>query len=236
MQILNIAAYKFITLDNLPELRATLLDTCEKLQLKGTILLSPEGINLNLAGTFDDIQGFKAHLATYSQFSDLEFKDSYSESKPFKRLKVKLKKEIITFRHPEICPEAERAPAISPQEFKQWLDQGRKLTILDTRNDYETDLGAFANAVKLDIKDFCEFSDATENLPTDQPVVMYCTGGVRCEKAGIHLLNKGFKEVYQLEGGILNYFALEGGAHYEGTCFVFDERIALDPHLQPISL
>ncbi len=235
MQILNIAGYKFITLDNLSELRTSLLSQCEELMLKGTLLLSPEGINITLSGNLTDVNAFKAQLTAYSSFSDMTFRESFSTTQPFKRLKVKLKEEIITFRHPEICPETQRAPAITPQQFKQWLDQGRELTILDTRNDYETAFGTFANATKLNIEDFCEFPQATENLPTDKPVVMYCTGGVRCEKAGVLLLKKGFSEVYQLEGGILNYFAIEGGAHYEGSCFVFDERIALDPNLQPIT-
>ncbi len=236
MQILNIAGYKFITLDNLSELRISLLNQCDELMLKGTILLSPEGINITLAGKLADIIAFKAYLTAHASFSDMTFRESDSATQPFKRLKVKLKKEIITLRRPEICPETQRVPAISPQQFKQWLDQGRELTILDTRNDYEVELGTFVGATTLNIQDFCEFPQAVENLPADKPVVMFCTGGVRCEKAGVHLLNKGFSEVYQLNGGILNYFAMEGGAHYEGACFVFDERIALDPNLQPITL
>lgn len=236
MQILNIAGYKFITLDNLSDLRIALFNKCQELMLKGTILLSQEGININLAGSLTEVQAFKAYLTTFSNFNDLIFKDSYSHNRPFKRLKVKIKKEIITFKHPEIQPERQRAPAISPQQFKQWLDEGRAVTILDTRNDYETEFGSFAGATKLNIQDFCEFPAATAQLPTDKPVVMFCTGGVRCEKAGVLLLNNGFSEVYQLDGGILNYFATEGGAHYEGTCFVFDERVALDPNLQPINL
>lgn len=236
MQILNIAGYKFITLENLPELRIVLLNKCKELSLKGTILLSPEGINISLAGELANISAFKTYLWADSNFNDITFRESYSTMPPFKRLKVKLKKEIITLRRPEICPEIERAPAISPQQFKQWLDEGRKLTILDTRNTYEVEFGTFEGATKLNIEDFCEFPKAVENLDADKPVVMFCTGGVRCEKAGIHLLNKGFSEVYQLDGGILNYFALMGGAHYDGACFVFDERVALKPDLQPITL
>ncbi len=236
MQILNIAGYKFITLENILELRISLLNQCKNFSLKGTILLSPEGINISLAGALADVAAFKSYLLADSHFSDMTFRESYSRTPPFKRLKVKLKKEIITMRRPEICPETQRAPAISPQQFKQWLDQGRELTILDTRNTYEVELGTFEGATKLGIEDFCEFPKAVENLPTDKPVVMFCTGGVRCEKAGIHLLNKGFSEVYQLDGGILNYFAAIGGAHYDGACFVFDERVALKPDLQPITL
>jgi len=236
MQILNIAGYKFIALDNLSELRIALFNQCEELSLKGTILLSPEGINISLGGKLADITAFKTHLMADSRFNDMTFRESYSSTQPFKRLKVKLKKEIITLRRPEICPQTQRAPAISPQQLKQWLDQGRTFTILDTRNTYEVAFGTFAGATHLNIEDFCEFPKAVENLTADKPVVMFCTGGVRCEKAGLHLLNKGFSEVYQLDGGILNYFAMIGGAHYEGACFVFDERVALTPNLQPITL
>ncbi len=237
MQILNIAGYKFIALDNLSALRIALLDACEARQLKGTILLSPEGINIALAGKKTDVTDFiNTCLTTDQRFSDMTFKESYSITLPFKRLKVKLKKEIITFRHPEIHPEAQRAPAISPQQFKQWLDEGRQLTIVDTRNQYEVEFGTFEGATQLNIQDFCEFPNATEKLSTDKPVVLFCTGGVRCEKAGLHLLNKGFSEVYQLDGGILNYFATVGAEHYTGACFVFDERVALQPNLQPVTL
>ncbi len=235
MQILNIAGYKFITLDHLSELRLSLLDQCKILSLKGTILLGPEGTNITLAGKLADVEAFKTYLNMQPDFSDIAFKESYSAVQPFKRLKVKVKKEIITFRQPEIHPETQRAPAISPQQFKEWLDQGRELTILDTRNDYEIEFGTFIGATQLHIQDFSEFPQATKSLSTDKPIVMFCTGGVRCEKAGLHLLNKGFSEVYQLDGGILNYFAIVGGAHYTGACFVFDERVALQPNLQPIT-
>lgn len=236
MQILNIASYKFITLDNVSELRLSLLHQCETLGLKGTILLSAEGINITLSGRLGDIHTFKTFLTGDSHFSDMTFRESYSSTQPFKRLKVKLKKEIITLRRPEIQPEKQRVPAISPQQFKQWLDEGRQLTILDARNDYEIEFGTFVGATQLAIQDFCEFPDAIKELSTDQPIVLFCTGGVRCEKAGLHLLNEQFSEVYQLDGGILNYFAMIGAAHYTGACFVFDERVALQPDLQPITL
>ncbi|MCD6039873.1 MAG: moeZ 1 [Gammaproteobacteria bacterium] len=236
MQFLNITGYQFIALDNLPELRIFLLKKCEKLELKGTILLSPEGINLALSGKITHIAAFKTYCATNLYFKDINFKESYSVTPPFKRLKVKLKKEIITFRRPEINPVQQRAPLLSPRHLKQWLDEGRTLTLLDTRNDYEIKYGTFLGATQLYIQDFCEFPNALENLPIDKPVVMFCTGGVRCEKAGLYLINKGFAEVYQLDGGILNYFTMIGNAHYQGTCFVFDERVALKPNLEPITL
>lgn len=231
MQILNIAGYKFIHLDNLSELRSAFIEQRHLQQLKGTILLSTEGINLNLAGKISDIATFKAILKTNSHFADMTFRESYSNATPFKRLKVKLRKEIITLRRPEIRPDIQRAPTISPQELKQWLDEKRDIVVLDTRNDYEVRFGTFVNAVNLNINDFCEFPNVTKDLPRDKPIVMFCTGGIRCEKAGLHLQDLGFPHVYQLDGGILNYFTEVGGAHYQGECFVFDERVALNADL-----
>lgn len=231
MHIENIASYKFIALNELPTLRAQLLALCEALQLKGTILLSEEGINLTLAGTPTNMAAFKTELTADPRFADLVFKISYSGFQPFKRLKVKLKKEIITLRNPSVRPLESRAPSISPAELKQWLDERRDITLLDTRNDYEVEAGTFSGAVNLHLNDFCEFAKTTNKIQRDKPVVMFCTGGIRCEKAALHLLNEGFSDVYQLDGGILNYFEKVGGVHYDGACFVFDERVALDSNL-----
>ena len=232
MKILNIAGYKFILLTELSTLRLALLSTSDALGLKGTILLSQEGINLTLAGPIGQVELFKSHLKEDERFADMSFRESFSSFLPFKRMKVKLKKEIITLRCAEIRPEAARASDISPREFKRWLDEQRDITILDTRNDYEVSVGTFRDAVNLEIKDFCEFPKAAEKISRDKPIVMFCTGGIRCEKAAIQLKNAGFNEVYQLDGGILNYFAEVGGDHYEGECFVFDERVSLDANLQ----
>lgn len=231
--ILNIAGYKFIELSSLAELQAGLLEHAAALQIKGTILLSQEGINMSLAGEQDKMAEFLAELQADTRFADMTFRRSYSASQPFRYLKVKLKKEIITLRQPGVHPEHQTAPSISPQRFQQWLDENRDVTVLDTRNDYEVQFGTFRNAVNLHLKDFGEFPQAIDQVPRDKPIVMFCTGGVRCEKAAWVMLNAGFSEVYQLEGGILNYFAETGGKHYEGECFVFDERIALDVKLQP---
>ncbi|MCE3238799.1 MAG: moeZ 1 [Gammaproteobacteria bacterium] len=234
MEKLNIAGYKFIALHDLSQLRIDWLEVCERLHLKGTIILSPEGINVALVGQVPDIIAFKAMIAGHELFSDISFRESYSNKSPFKRLKVKIKKEIITLRCPEIRPEIKRTPSISPDQFKQWLDEKRVLTVLDTRNNYEIEFGTFVGATRLNVDDFSELPTVVDQLPTDKPIVMFCTGGVRCEKAGLYLANKGFAEVYQLEGGILNYFSRVGAAHYSGNCFVFDERVALKPDLQPI--
>lgn len=233
MQYLNIAGYEFTPLNQRALLKATLTTLCEQGSLKGTILLAPEGINLSLAGTPEAVRAFQTRLWEEPGLSNMRFHETYSDFIPFQRLKVKLKKEIITLRQPGTTPSADtRAPAISPADLKQWLDEGRDITLLDTRNDYEIEMGAFKNAVNLKVDHFTELTDAVRVLDKTKPVVMYCTGGIRCEKAAMMMNHQGFENVYQLDGGILGYFAKVGGAHYEGRCFVFDERVALDPSLR----
>lgn len=233
MQIAHIAGYKFTELTALDALRASLQTQCEAGALKGTILLSPEGINLNLAGEIPAIADFTSQLNQQDLFADIRFHRTYADQQPYKRLKVKLKDEIITFRQGDaVAPLGERAADVAPAVLKQWLDDNRDITLLDTRNDYEFRFGAFEGAVNLHIDNFGTLPQALQNLDKAKPLVMYCTGGIRCEKAAIYMENQGFSEVYQLDGGILGYFAEEGGAHYEGECFVFDERVALAPDLK----
>ena len=232
MQIINIASYKFIALTHLAGLRELLLNHCEVLGCKGTILLSSEGINLNLAGLPESISAIKEFLAADERFADLTYRESYSSQQPYNFMKVKIKKEIITLGLPDVKPTEQRAPAITPGQLKNWLDNQQDFTLLDTRNDYEVRFGTFNNAIHCNISDFGEFPEQAATLPKDKPVVMFCTGGIRCEKAALHLLNAGFPQVLQLEGGILNYFAEVGGAHYHGECFVFDQRIAVDANLR----
>lgn len=232
MQITNIAGYKFLLLTDLSALQSLLLEETLALNCRGTILLSEEGINLNVAAQPQHIAAFKAFLKKDVRFGDMTFRESVSDYQPFKHMKVKLKKEIITMHKDNIKPAADRAPSIDPKTFKQWLDEKRDMTILDTRNDYEVRFGTFENAINLKIADFGEFPEAAKTVAQDKPIVMFCTGGIRCEKAGLQLLDAGFPEVYQLEGGILNYFAEVGGDHYQGECFVFDQRISLNADLQ----
>ena len=235
-QILNIAFYKFIDLTDLGELRKSLKELLLRLSLKGTILISTEGVNGFLAGQVADIQKFKEIFTQDPRWSDVEFKDSYSEFVPHKRTLVKIKKEIIPLGKPEIRPRVETAPRISAQELKTWLDEGRDFDLLDTRNTYEIEHGTFEKAFHLDLDHFRNFPgklrEHVQSAPK-KPLVMFCTGGIRCEKAGVVALQEGYDEVFQLEGGILKYFEEVGGAHYKGDCFVFDHRVALDPELQP---
>jgi UPF0176 protein len=237
MSFVNISAYKFISLieTDLPELQEKFLKVCKELDFKGTILLSPEGINVLLSGTQENIECWANYFAQDPRFADMVFKKSVSELRPFRRLQVKIKNEIIRFDQPQIKPENYTSKHLSPEAFKQWLDEGKEVLVLDTRNDYEVRVGTFNGAVNLKIATFTEFPQAvSEKLNPelkDKPVVMFCTGGVRCEKAGPALEEQGFKEVYQLDGGILKYFEKCGGAHWEGECFVFDDRLAVDANL-----
>ncbi len=242
MSIVNISAYKFTSLDELPALRERLFACCEALALKGTILLAPEGINLFLAGSRASIDGFMATLHDDPRFADIEPKESLSDDVPFGRLRVRLKREIITMRLPAIRPEGGRAPAVDASTLQRWLDQGhdddgREVLLLDTRNDYETDLGKFPQAVDYRIASFTEFpaAIAADRARYDgKTVVSYCTGGIRCEKAALHMRDLGMEHVYQLDGGILKYLEQSDGAHWQGDCFVFDERGAVGADLLPL--
>jgi UPF0176 protein len=203
-------------------------------------LLSPEGINLFLAGTRESIDQFLAFLRSDPRFADVEVKESVSEKQPFNRMLVRLKREIITMKHPLIKPELGRAPAVEATTLKRWLDQGhddqgKPVVMLDTRNAFEVDVGTFENTIDYRIEKFSEFPAIIEREKeslNDKTIVTFCTGGIRCEKAAIHMKNIGYESVYQLEGGILKYFEEVGGAHYQGDCFVFDHRTALNPQLQ----
>lgn len=233
MKITNIAGYKFLSLQQLNTLQDQLRSQCRLQELFGTILLSEEGININLAGESDKVSAFIAYLRTDSRFTNISFHITYSDFIPFRHLKIKIKKEIITLKEPNAMPNTEHeTPRISAQELKSWLDENRDITLLDTRNDYEIDFGTFVGAQQLNIKNFSELPKNISTLDKNKPLVMFCTGGIRCEKAGLVLLDKGFEKVYQLDGGILAYFAEVGGAYYQGDCFVFDERIALNTQIE----
>lgn len=237
----NIAAYKFVSFDDMAEQRPAYLDKCNALALKGTILLSPEGINLFLAGTRPAIDAFLAWIRSDTRFADLEVKESFSENQPFKHMLVKLKREIITMKNPLIKPELGRAPSVEPATLKRWLDQGhddegKAVVMMDTRNAFEVDVGTFDNTIDYRIEKFSDFPEVVakdRDALADKTIVTFCTGGIRCEKAAIHMKNVGFDSVYQLDGGILKYFEDVGGDHYSGDCFVFDHRTALNPRLEP---
>lgn len=234
-KILNIAAYKFVSLPELRALRARLLALCKGWQLKGTILLSVEGINLFVAGERAKVNQLLGELRRLPGLEDLQPKISETDHQPFRRMLVRLKKEIIAFGVEGINPALSTSPKLPAKQLKQWLDEGRPVTLLDTRNDYEVKLGTFRNALPIGVDHFRDFPAAVAKLPTElkeQPIVMFCTGGIRCEKAGPFMEREGFTRIYQLDGGILKYFEECGAAHYDGECFVFDQRVGLDPSLQ----
>ena len=233
--ILNIAAYRFVTLDSLPELREIFRERSRAHGLKGTILLTPEGINLFLAGVGSELESFISWLINDVRFAEIEIKRSWSDEMPFNRMLVKLKKEIITFHQPDFERTAHPAPQLAASELKKWYDEGREFIIVDTRNDFEYRVGSFKNALNLQLHSFGDFAAATERLKDyrDIPIVTFCTGGIRCEKAAPFMAGQGFNQVYQLQGGILKYFEECGAAHYDGECFVFDKRVALDGELKP---
>ena len=233
--VLNTSGYKFIPLDHLEDLRLVLKEKALAHQLKGTILISEEGANIFLAGSVENLNIFRTWLEEDPRFLNIPWKESYSSSIPFKRMLVKIKKEIISMDAPMLCQQQDRAKSVEPEQLKAWLDAGEEVVLLDTRNDYEYRLGSFENAVLMGLDHFREFPEKIKSLlPTlkDKKVVTFCTGGIRCEKAALYMDRIGFNEVYQLNGGILKYFEDCQGAHYAGDCFVFDKRVALDHHLQ----
>ncbi|MES2941563.1 MAG: sulfurtransferase [Pseudomonadota bacterium] len=244
MQILNIAAYRFVRLTDLTELRDFLLEALQTRAIKGTVLLAEEGINLFLAGSPEAIHDFLAWLDQETRLQGLDIKESWSNTQPFRKLLVKIKPEIIRMNHPAIQPASGRAPAVDASTLKRWLDaghddEGREVVTLDTRNDFEVDVGTFKNAIDWRISKFTEFPQALldhRQQLEGKTVVSFCTGGIRCEKAAIFMLEAGVKNVWQLDGGILKYFEVHGqqeNSHYQGDCFVFDERRAVDAVLSP---
>ena len=213
----NIAAYKFVTLDNLEELRPAYQALCNELGLKGTVLLTPEGINMFLSGTREHIDQYLAWVRSDARLADLEWKESLSNEQSHKRMLVKIKKEIITMRMPLIKPELGRAPSVDPKTLKRWLDQGHDdegvpVVMMETRNAFEVDVGTFQNTLDYRIEKFTEFPAVAEQHRDElagKTVVTFCTGGIR------------------------KYFEEVGGEHYQGDCFVFDYRTALNPKLEP---
>lgn len=238
--VLNVSAYLFTRIDDREQLRPLLRDRAAALGLKGTIIIAEEGLNLFLAGDEASVRSFLGTLRSDPRFASLTAKESWSDVQPFGKLLAKLKREIIRMDHPTIRPEAGRAPAVAPAELRRWLDQGhddsgREVVLLDTRNAFEVDYGTFAGAIDWRIERFTQFPEAALAHGDDlrgKTVVSFCTGGIRCEKAAIHLRESGIDAV-QLDGGILGWFEHVGAAHWDGDCFVFDEREALTPQLAP---
>lgn len=240
--ILNTAAYHFVSIADPEALASQLHAWAEAGGLRGTSLVAGEGINLFLAGEEGAIHSFFDHLRMDPRFATIRVKYSHSRNQPFARLKTKVKPEIISFRRDDASPLAQRAPAVAPATLAQWLqqghdDQGKRVVLLDTRNRQEVDYGTFAGALILPIDKFTDLPEALQphrDGLADATVVSFCTGGIRCEKAALWMREAGMDNVLQLDGGILGYFEQVGGQGYQGHCFVFDERVALDAELNPL--
>ena len=243
--ILNIAAYLFVAIDDADALADRLRVRAEGDGLRGSMLVTPEGLNLFLAGTEASLRGFLDWLREDPRFAALHAKESWSEAIPFAKLKVKHKHEIIAFRRAHASPleEGGRAPSVEPATLQRWIaqghdDAGKRLVLLDTRNREEVGFGTFQDALTLPIDNFTELPAALaphRDALRDATVVSFCTGGIRCEKAALWLRHDGMDNLLQLEGGILGYFEQVGGIGYDGRCFVFDARVALDPQLAPLA-
>ena len=235
-----LAAYRFVDISDVEALRDTLLARAQALALKGTVLLAPEGINLSLAGEPAALQQWLRALQADTRFAQLELKSHSAEAAPFKRLLVKLKREIIRMNELGVRPQTGRASAVDSHTLQRWLgqghcDQGRPVLMLDTRNAFEVDAGRFEGALDWRLARFGDFPAALQKHREQlagKTVVSYCTGGIRCEKAALWMAQQGVQHVHQLDGGILRYFEdLQPAAHWQGHCVVFDERQALGPDL-----
>jgi UPF0176 protein len=238
--VLNVSAYRFVPLGDLEGRRQRLHERAAATGLKGTVLLAEEGINLFLAGEAAALRAWLDSLREDPPFAGLDAKESWSADMPFKRLKVKVKREIIRMNMPAVRPGARRAPSVAPATLARWLqdgrdDEGRPVVMLDTRNGFEVDAGAFEGAIDWRLDRFSDFPSALARRRAElagKTVVSYCTGGIRCEKAALVMQDLGVERAYQLEGGILRYFEqTEGAPHWRGRCFVFDERETLGADL-----
>ena len=230
------ALYRFVRLEDFEDLRAPLLAFCEARGIRGTLLLAEEGINGTIAGTEQAISEVLAYLRSDNRLADLDCKFSYNTDRPFLRMKVKLKKEIVTMGRPGIDPNQCVGRYASPEQWNALVDDPECL-VIDTRNDYEVEIGTFQGAINPNTTSFREFPEwVEENLDPSKhkKVAMFCTGGIRCEKSTSLLVSMGFEDVWHLQGGILNYLEKTPveQTRWDGECFVFDSRVSVDHHLK----
>ena len=232
-----VALYHFVHLDDVEALRMSLLEICSDNRLIGTILIAEEGLNATIAGKRNGIDNLLSYLASDNRFINLVYKESHSDKRPFKRLRVKRKREIVSMGVPDTDPKSLSGIKVDAQKWNQLIKDPRVLTI-DTRNEYECEIGSFKNALSPGtgtFREFPEFVDANLDPEKHTKVAMFCTGGIRCEKASNYLLKQGFKEVYHLDGGILKYLETvdQNESLWVGECFVFDDRVTVNKELVP---
>ena len=229
--------YKFVPVEDCPALQRSLQSLCEALNLQGTILLATEGLNATVAGHHDDVRQLLDWLATDNRFANLSPKWAIAQAPPFGRMKVKVKREIVTLGQPDAKPSEQVGTYVSPTDWNQVITDP-DVVVVDARNDYEVNIGTFKGAINPQTESFKQLPDYLTthfNPQRHKKVAMFCTGGIRCEKATAYLLKQGFEAVYHLQGGILNYLAEvdEPDSLWQGECFVFDERVAVGQGLQP---
>jgi UPF0176 protein len=235
-EVVVAALYKFVTLEDFHELREPLLDVCQSAEIKGTVLLAREGLNGTIAGSRQGIDKVLAHLRSDSRLESLVHKESFDDHMPFYRMKVKLKKEIVTMGIEDIDPNTVVGTYVQPKDWNALVNDP-DVVLIDTRNDYEYGIGTFKGALDPDTTTFREFpAYVRDNLDParNKKVAMFCTGGIRCEKASAFMLKEGFEEVYHLEGGILKYLEEVPASQstWEGECFVFDNRVSVNQDLE----
>lgn len=236
-QLVVVAMYHFVGLDDFEEMKPPLQDLCVANGLMGTILLAREGLNGTIAGPREGIDTLLDYLRADSRFKSLRYKESYTDKPPFRRMKVRLKREIVTMGVPDTDPGALCGERVDAKRWNELIQDPDVLTI-DTRNEYEVDIGTFENAISPGTETFREFPKFVDNELDPQKhrkVAMFCTGGIRCEKATNYLMKQGFEEVYHLDGGILKYLETvdKDESLWRGECFVFDDRVAVDENLAP---
>ncbi|MFQ5548419.1 MAG: rhodanese-related sulfurtransferase [Woeseia sp.] len=228
--------YRFLDVENPEDVRSSLQKLCDDNELLGTIVVAEEGVNGTLAGGHDAIETVFTRLGQALGLKEpLEARWTQAEEVPFRRMRVRLKKEIVTLGRPDIKPQRKTGTHVPPDEWNALIDDPDTL-VIDTRNRYEVEVGTFRNATDPGTDSFRQFPEFAKRLAEagkHRPLAMFCTGGIRCEKASALMLEFGFSEVYQLDGGILNYLeqADDGDAHWNGECFVFDSRVAVDRDL-----
>ncbi len=249
--ITNIAGYQFADITDVDSVFDAAHSICSQTHIKGNIFISPEGINLGLASTQNDIDYFLQELGSLCGLNNLLINTTYSDYIPFKRLLIKIRSELVPTKplptdHPssntanslldKLDPNGKKAQYLSIDQLKDWLDQGEDITLLDMRNTFEVDLGSFENSTHLDMRNFrdiIQLKDKFKNIPKDKPLVTFCTGGIRCEKGADIMAQNGFDQVFQLEGGIIKYIEKYKDSHWRGECFVFDDRTCLNTDLEP---
>ncbi len=224
--------YKFVPLTDYEDIKFPLLNFMQANSILGTIILAHEGINGSFAASYDDVRKLYAYLRADQRFADLHFKEAFDDLMPFEKAKVKFRKEIVTLGVPGVNPLKNPGNRLSPEEWNKLL-QDPEVVLVDTRNTYEVELGTFKNAINPNTENFRDFPEYVKNHlldKKDKKIAMFCTGGIRCEKSTAYLKDLGFEDVYQLEGGILTYIETipVEDSLWEGTCFVFDERIAVE--------